>query len=122
MRSVREKKRRKRGRVSSAHRPSSHGGPVSTRRSSNQESKEKETKRDQSMEEDETEDMLSHVYSDSEDTMRATLLSGVIHTTCTILRPAGNGAVCMVEDGVYSPPSETHGTIFVPSQPRHAVY
>ena len=121
-----ERRRRKR-RVSSARQLISQRGPVGTKRNSSQESEEKGTEKqgkDQGREEDEGEDMLSHVYSDSEETMRATLFTGVLHTTCTIQRPPENRAVhlCMVEDGVYSPPPENPETIFIQSQPRYAVY
>lgn len=70
------------------------------------------------LEKDERKDMLSHVCSDSEQTVRESLFPGGIHATCTVLSAGG----FTVEDGLFSPPhSCTDSTVAIPAL-RREVY
>ena len=99
----REQKVGKRKRVSSAHRP--------IRANKSNDCDVKEAKKVMKGGEEDTGDneagqnMLSCVLSDCEQTVRDSLLSSVVHGTCTLLAAPGE---CMVEDGLYSPPSGIH--------------
>lgn len=62
-------------------------------------------------EEQDGQDMLSCVYSNSEQEMRDSLNQtageGVFHATCTVITTDGT-----VEDGMYSPPTLRHSSTF----------
>ena len=59
---------------------------------------------------EEGQDMLSTVYSDSEEAVRKSLFTA----TCTVLGCGGGGTSCTVDDGLYSPPDATCETVIIP--------
>ena len=61
-------------------------------------------------EEEGGQDMLSHVYSDSEEAVRRSLF----HATHVVFGCGADGSSSTVDDGLYSPPDTTCETVIIP--------